>query len=494
MRSDRKVHIGIFGSCASRLVASRVAVFACGWALALAACGDDSTGPSGVDGSVLDTGQPETSSGSASDSSSGSSSDASSGARDGGDGGEGGGEASSGGDSGGRIDSTVPDSAVPDSAVPDSTVPDSAVVEAGDPCTGDAALLDSSVDCCPNDPLKTQPGVCGCGVPDTDTDLDGTPDCIDMCPTDPTKTAPGTCGCGVPDVDSDGDGVPDCIDACPSDPTKTTSAGVCGCGRPDVDTDHDGTLDCLDGCPKDGTRTQPGPCGCGAAAEAGALCLAHRYTFDGTGTTVTDTVGGANGTTVNGTLSGTGTVVLAGGTSGQYVNLPSGTISSMGNSATFEVWVTWTGGLAWQRIFDFGTSDQPAGMPGVGQSYLFLTPLNGLTSVLRADLRETIGVEAITDYVAALPTMTMVEVAVVIDGVAKTMSVYQNGVFLGQIALGTLDLNDLPDVNNWLGRSQFAADPSFMGTIYEFRIYSAARTAAQVLASFTAGPDTLPAQ
>jgi len=43
----------------------------------------------------------------------------------------------------------------------------------------DTTNVDVSNDNCPNDSNKTEPGVCGCGIADTDTDLDGTPDCID---------------------------------------------------------------------------------------------------------------------------------------------------------------------------------------------------------------------------------------------------------------------------------------------------------------------------
>ena len=34
-----------------------------------------------------------------------------------------------------------------------------------------------AVDECPHDSEKTEPGACGCGYPDTDSDYDGTPDC-----------------------------------------------------------------------------------------------------------------------------------------------------------------------------------------------------------------------------------------------------------------------------------------------------------------------------
>ena len=119
-----------------------------------------------------------------------------------------------------------------------------------------------TIDLCPNDPNKTVPGICGCGVPDIDSDGDGYYDCEESCPNDPNKTAPGVCGCGVPDIDSDGDGVYDCEDGCPEDPDKT-EPGICGCGAPDIDSDGDGVYNCEDGCPEDPNKTEPGVCGCG---------------------------------------------------------------------------------------------------------------------------------------------------------------------------------------------------------------------------------------
>ncbi|MEA1948906.1 MAG: CFI-box-CTERM domain-containing protein [Thermodesulfobacteriota bacterium] len=123
---------------------------------------------------------------------------------------------------------------------------------------------DGTPDCndgCPDDANKTTPGVCGCGIPDTDSDLDGIPDCIDDydntidtdgdgvndcddgCPFDPLKIEPGICGCSISDIDSDGDTTPDCNDNCPEDPDKS-NPGACGCGVPDTDWDGDGQPDC----------------------------------------------------------------------------------------------------------------------------------------------------------------------------------------------------------------------------------------------------------
>jgi PKD repeat protein len=94
----------------------------------------------------------------------------------------------------------------------------------------DNDLVLDCIDNCPNDPNKITPGICGCDVPDTDSDQDGTPDCNDdcdsnldtdgdgvgdcdeNCPNDPDKTDPGVCGCGLAETDTDNDGTPDCID------------------------------------------------------------------------------------------------------------------------------------------------------------------------------------------------------------------------------------------------------------------------------------------
>ena len=50
-----------------------------------------------------------------------------------------------------------------------------------------------------------------------DRDGDAVPDFCDQCPDDPLKSEMGQCGCGVEDQDVDGDELADCRDACPID-------------------------------------------------------------------------------------------------------------------------------------------------------------------------------------------------------------------------------------------------------------------------------------
>ena len=159
----------------------------------------------------------------------------------------------------------------------------------GDPeCTGGATT--ECVDGCPTDTNKTEPGVCGCGVSDFDSDGDGTADCADPCPYDPDNDADDDGWCGEVDCEedatcpeppvcddddaTDGDIPPECIDPCPYDPDNDVDEdGVCGpeiCVEEDVcpgdpECTEGETEECTDGCPEDTSKTEPGLCGCGVS-------------------------------------------------------------------------------------------------------------------------------------------------------------------------------------------------------------------------------------
>lgn len=275
-------------------------------------------------------------------------------------------------------------------------------------------------------------------------------------------------------------------DACPNDPNKT-EAGQCGCGMPDTDSDSDGTADCNDDCPNDPDKTDPGDCGCGMPDDAGCAALAgaliHRYSFDGNGSTITDSVGNANGTLTGGSQSG-GFVSLNGSA---HVDLPGGLLSGL-SAVTLEAWYNWSGGSAWQRVFDFGISDAGSGSQGDGESYLFLTPQAVDSSgFLRAAFSPSGGAanEVYVDASSA-PTNTTVHATVTVN--ASTLSLYRGANLEGSGSM-TASLSSLNDQNNWLGWSQFQADPGFSGNILEFRIYNAALTGAQVQTSDTLGAD-----
>ncbi len=97
---------------------------------------------------------------------------------------------------------------------------------------GDDWVTDGGDDC-PNDPAKLEPGDCGCGVAETDTDFDTVPDCIDNCPDVPNATQADCDGDGVGDAcstaeDCNDNGIPDSCDL-----ASGASADVDGDGIPD---------------------------------------------------------------------------------------------------------------------------------------------------------------------------------------------------------------------------------------------------------------------
>ncbi len=265
-------------------------------------------------------------------------------------------------------------------------------------------------------------------------------------------------------------------------PSTGGGAGVPNDTNPDASADEGGA---------DAATEVPAAFTCPSATACLKMYLVHRYSFAGTGTVASDTVGTAHGTVMNTTLTASGDVVLSGGS---YVDLPNGIIKVL-TSATFETWVTWTpgdaGALGWQRLFDFGDSGGGENVQDSARTTLYLTPQAGGPTAMLAGFKrsdQTFDIEARATSTQGLPPGVKTHVAVVVDPAHGLMTLYRNGLPDGTVSV-TTTLSMLNDVNNWLGRSQYAGDPAFSGSITEFRIYNAALPPDVVQASFTAGAD-----
>jgi hypothetical protein len=144
------------------------------------------------------------------------------------------------------------------------------------------------------------------------------------------------------------------------------------------------------------------------------------------------------------------------GTSGQYVQLPYEVATA--DELTFAAWVNVRGGTAWQRIFDFGRDTE---------HYLFLTPNNG--SIMRFAIKNG-DAEQTVDCSDKLPLQKWKHVAVTI-GNGRTV-IYLDGEVAAESTTITISPADVRPVLNYLGRSQFAADPCLTGYLDDVRVYN----------------------
>jgi hypothetical protein len=122
---------------------------------------------------------------------------------------------------------------------------------------------------------------------------------------------------------------------------------------------------------------------------------------------------------------------------------------------------------------------------GAGAKYLFLSARTFRACYTSA----TPKAEIFADSNTVLPDAAPAQVAVVVNSATKTLSLYLEGNSVGSTTLN-LPLSAISDVNNWIGRSQYAADDYFGGKISEFRIYNAALTGPQLKTSKKMGENT----
>jgi hypothetical protein len=149
-----------------------------------------------------------------------------------------------------------------------------------------------------------------------------------------------------------------------------------------------------------------------------------------------------------------------------FIQLPPNVAHSADFS--FAAWVYWNGGGNWQRIFDFG---------GDTAHYLFLTPSSG-SGTLRFAIRNG-GSEQIMET-AAMPAGHWRHLAVTVS--RSSAKLYTNGVLAASSGVITNAPSSFNPILNYLGKSQFAADPLFRGRLDEMLIADYALTASQIAA------------
>jgi hypothetical protein len=200
----------------------------------------------------------------------------------------------------------------------------------------------------------------------------------------------------------------------------------------------------------------------------------HRWSFNGTGATIFDSIGKAHGLLhaedTESRLDGRGHAVLTGN---GYVSLPAGLLADV-KDISFEIWLTPTADrYRWNSPVRFGCADD-------WLTYVFRT-----RTVHRAEIAVRRHNEDIQRNVPVeLGTPIHVVVTYDHDGAdgKPLLSYYRNGKRYGQMRT-SIHLSDVSDTHNVLG--------PFAGNFDEFRIYDYALRSEEVQGNFLAGPNKL---
>ena len=231
----------------------------------------------------------------------------------------------------------------------------------------------------------------------------------------------------------------------------------------------------------------------------------HRWSFNNPagaatdGSSIADSIGGLEAVVRgnNGSFTGTGLTVPGGvgGDSPAYVDLPNGIISS-NERISIELWATQTTNKTWSRMMSFGVSTAGE-VTGPGGSFDGSENLvlygnqdgNAHNRVQRTGGTISNGANARLSN-NSVQLGTEFHYAMVFDPDFAEWRLYRNG-FLMEVLPETQGPKSIEDVNNWLGRSEFANDQYFNGTFNELRIYNYTLSESEIRGNTLAGADTL---
>jgi len=211
------------------------------------------------------------------------------------------------------------------------------------------------------------------------------------------------------------------------------------------------------------------------SVDPGSDGLAARYSMEGD---MSDSSGnGLDGEVFGGALfnqgmAGMGRALTLDGLV-DYATLPIGSVIASADSMTIAMLANFAGGDPWQRLIDFGADTT---------SYMFLSPENGTTSVLRFAISTggyAEGAESILDGPGAL-SPGWHHLAVSIDGSAMSMALYLDGIMVATGPTATLPSDLGNTTQNYVGDSQYEDDPFYAGDIDELLIYTRALSLGEI--------------
>jgi hypothetical protein len=156
-----------------------------------------------------------------------------------------------------------------------------------------------------------------------------------------------------------------------------------------------------------------------------------------------------------------------------YVIVPGAWIPST-SAMTLAVWIRLENIVSWQRVFHFGLGAN-------GNSFMFLAVSTPQTGGMRFAIQGGTDGGLIQPTIdgPALPAKHWKHVAIVLTGTAGRL--YVDGVLAASNTKIPLRPSDLGETaGNWIGKSEFAWDPTFDGQVDEFRIYDRALSASEI--------------
>lgn len=160
----------------------------------------------------------------------------------------------------------------------------------------------------------------------------------------------------------------------------------------------------------------------------------------------------------------------------EYIKVPNGTPERL-SEFSISSWVYADTIATWSRIFDFGSSTSVnmflATSEGTGKMKFSLSGVNNVSQSVTAS--------------STLPVKTWTFVTVTLG--ANRLNIYLNGKLVGSGLSFTNRPYDLGTTTaNYIGKSQWTADPYFKGNIDDFRFYNYAMTIDEVLAAMAMTP------